>query len=166
MTITLSDLTAATASYIDNEVDVRIADVTANLNPGEEGTYTVKVRNADEPTGVRLHDVTLHLQVSPASVALLKSPTGGFITARASQDRDEPALPRDELVDGMYVFVDGPVTDDTLEVGEKMELEFRYEAVDGGDATISCHVHATIDADDVFPRSAGANGSSTLTVRP
>ena len=61
MTITLSDLTAATASYIDNEVDVRIADVTANLNPGEEGTYTVKVRNADEPTGVRLHDVTLHL---------------------------------------------------------------------------------------------------------
>jgi len=41
MTITLSDLTAAPASYIDNEVDVRIADVTANLNPGEEGTYTV-----------------------------------------------------------------------------------------------------------------------------
>jgi hypothetical protein len=128
MTITLSDLTAATASYMDNEVDVRVTDVTANLNPGEDGTYTV--------------------------------------TARASQDLDEPALPRDELVEGMYVFVEGPVADDTLEVGEKMELEFRYEAVDVGDATISCHVHATIDADDVFPRSAGANGSSTLTVRP
>ena len=80
MTISLSDLTAATASYIDSEVTVRVADVTANLNPGEEGTYTVKVRNAAEPTGVRLH--------------------------------------------------------------------------------------ATIDADDVFPRSAGANGSRTVTVRP
>ena len=57
-------------------------------------------------------------------------------------------------------------TDDTLDVGEKMEFEFRYEAVAAGDATISCHVHATIDADDVFPRGTGAEGSETLTVRP
>ena len=166
MTVTLSDLTAAAASYIDNEVTVRVADVTANLNPGEEGTYTVKVRNADEPTGVRLHDVTLHIQVAPASVALLKSPTGGFITARLSQDRDEPALPRDELAEGMFVFFEGGAVDDTLDVGEEMKAEFGYEAVAAGNATITCHVHATIDADDVFPRKAGANGSSTLTVRP
>jgi hypothetical protein len=67
-------------------------------------------------------------------------------------------LPRDQL--------EGGLTDDTLDVGEEMEFEFRYEAVAAGDATITCHIRPTIDADDVFPRSAGADGRKTLTVRP
>ena len=36
MAITLSDITAATAAYIDDQVDVTIRDVTSNLNPNEK----------------------------------------------------------------------------------------------------------------------------------
>ena len=41
MTINLFDIPAATAAYIDEEVDVVIRRVTANLEANEDGTYTV-----------------------------------------------------------------------------------------------------------------------------
>ena len=63
-TSTLSDLTELTSHYLQTEVEVRVADVTRNLNPRAEGTYTVKVRNADAPRGIRLHDVTVHIKAS------------------------------------------------------------------------------------------------------
>ena len=49
MTINLFDIPAATSAYIDNEVDVEVTRVTANLEDGEEGTFTVRVTNASEP---------------------------------------------------------------------------------------------------------------------
>lgn len=49
MTINLFDLPAARAAYIDNEVDVVVRRVTADLEAAEEGTYTVRVTNAAAP---------------------------------------------------------------------------------------------------------------------
>jgi hypothetical protein len=36
-----------------------VTDVTSNLQPGEDGTFTVHVTNASATTGVRLTNVTL-----------------------------------------------------------------------------------------------------------
>jgi len=40
MTITLSDITTATAAYLDNEVEVRITRVTRNVRENNDGSYT------------------------------------------------------------------------------------------------------------------------------
>ena len=82
MTINLFDIPAATSAYIDNEVDVEVTRVTANLEDGEEGTFTVRVTNASEPNGVRLTDIVLHVTVSPATVALLKPPGSALLFPR------------------------------------------------------------------------------------
>jgi hypothetical protein len=168
MTISLLDISTATATYLETEVQVRIGQVTSNLQPDEDGTYTVRVTNAAAPTGVRLTELTLHLTVSPRSVALLRPPTGLLVNARRTADENDPLLGNDDLVDEMFVFFIGPGAgeefDGILDVGEVMEQEFRYRAEGRGDATIRCHVHASVDLDDLFPRSAGPNGEQTLTV--
>ena len=166
MTITLSDITAATAAYIDNEVDVFIEDVTTRLNPEELGTYTVRVTNASAPTGVRLTDVVLHITVDPGSVALLKPNGSALLVTRATNDANGPRLTTSDRVETMFVFFqEGDFAPNkTLDVGEVLELEFEYEAVARGDAEITCHVHGTIDVDDVFPRSGGSNGTGSLRV--
>jgi len=163
MTINLFDIPVATSAYIDNEVDVRIARVTGNLERGEEGTYTVRVTNAAAPNGVRLTDLVLHVTVAPSSVATLIPPGSALLFPRAENDDNDPRLSTSDRVAQMFIFFN---TDDlsTLEVGEVLEQELEYEAGDPGNATISCHVHASVVVDDLFPRSGGSNGSKTLTV--
>jgi len=166
MTVSLLDISTATAAYLENEVEVRIGQVTGNLQPGEEGTYTVRVINAPAPTGVRLTEMTLHITVSPGSVALLIPPTG-LTHARATADTNTPLLGSADLVEEMFVFFAGPGApqfDGVLDVGEVADLEFRYRAEGRGDATLRCHIHASVDLDDLFPRSAGPNGEQVLTV--
>jgi hypothetical protein len=168
MTITnLSDLAAATSSYIDNEVDVTVTDVTSNLQPGEDGTFTVHVTNAAAPTGVRLTDVNLHLLVDPPGAVKLKAPGSALLFPRATADTDDPRLATGEEVDSMFVFFQTEVLDefnDTLDVGEELDLEFEYHAEAVGRGTIKCHVHANVDVDRLFPRSSGTNGSSAVRV--
>ena len=39
----------------------------------------------------------------------------------------------------------------TLDVGEVLELEFEYVAKGAGNATINCHVHTSVNPEDLFP---------------
>lgn len=168
MAITLSDITAATAAYIDDQVDVTIRDVTTNLNPNEEGSFTVKVTNAAEPTGVRLHDIVLHVTVDPPGIASLIPPGSALLTPRATNDGGAPRLSTSDRVESMFVFLNGSGSiepNPTLDVGEVLELELGYEADARGTTTISCHVHATVEPDDVFPRGPGRSGSGDIRVR-
>ena len=168
MTINLFDIPAATSAYIDNEVDVTVTRVTANLERGEEGTFTVRVTNASEPNGVRLTDIVLHVTVSPPSVALLKPPGSALLFPRATADTSDPRLSTSDEVEAMFVFFAASGGDiepnATLDVGEVLELEFEYVAKGAGNATINGHVHASVDPEDLFPRSAGANGSHDVRV--
>ena len=89
-TISLGDLSGSTAEYLRNEVEVRITDVTRNLGRGDDGTFTVRLLNADRPRGVRLTDVTVHLQVDSPAVILLSARVPTVLEARATGDRDDP----------------------------------------------------------------------------
>ena len=171
MTITLTDLAGITKSYLDNSVDVRISDVTANLNPGEEGTFNVTLTNADDANGgVRLHDLALHLQVSDPAVALLVPKPGIFVTSQAGIDPDLPSLESNDRVEEMFIIFTGPEdvgsSDDTLEVAEERDLEFGYEAKAAGTVNITCHVHASIDVDELFGKESGRNATRKVTVKP
>jgi hypothetical protein len=169
VSINLFDIPAATSAYIDNEVDVKVTRVTGNLQHGEDGTFTVKVTNATEPSGVRLTDLLLHVTVEPSGVALLKPPGSALLIPRATSNTDDPRLSTNDRVDTMFVFfaaAGGDIEPNaTLDAGEVLELELEFEAGEVGTATITCHVHATVNADDLFPRSAGTNGSKNVTVR-
>jgi hypothetical protein len=172
--INLSDIASATSAYIDNEVEVRIGAVTSNLRAGADGTYTVRVTNASAPSGVRLTDLTLHLNVEPRTpdnaVVLLKPPGSALLFPRATGDTDDPRLASNDLVEEMFIFFSSPGGDiepnATLDVGEEIELEFEYHAERAGDAEIFCHVHATVDVDSLFPRSGGDNGSAAVEIKP
>jgi hypothetical protein len=169
VTINLFDIPAATTASIDNSVDVRVARVTSGLERNEDGTFTVRVTNAAAPNGVRLTDVTLHLTSSDDEIVQLIPPGSALLFPRATGDTDDPRLSRDEPVKSMFVFFvagDGDIEpNSTLDVGEEMELEFEYHAVAAGGATISAHIHATVNPADVFPRSGGDDGSHGVTVR-
>lgn len=54
----------------------------------------------------------------------------------------------------------------TLDVGEQFELELDYHGEGDGTATLNAHVHATVEVDDLFPRSDGTNGSKAVTIKP
>ena len=170
MTINLFDIPTATAAYIDNEVDVEIRRITGNLESSEDGTYTVRVTNPPAPRGVKLSDISLHLTVSPGSVAQLLAPGSALLNPQATNNADGPRLSRDEEVDEMFVFFAATdsdndlVLDGTLDVGEQFDLELGYRAMAAGDATISCHVHASVDVDDLFPRSGGTPGDGAVRI--
>jgi hypothetical protein len=172
MTITLTDLPAATDTYLHDQVDVRIGRVTENLQPGEEGTLSVRWTNASAPTGIRLTDVVLHLTSSDDSVAQLKVPSQTLLQTRATNDINAPAPASGSLLDEMFVFLPAPGVvagiddiDSTLDVGEVSELEFSYRAIGVGRTTFSAHVHAVILAEDLFPRGRGDDGSRAVDVR-
>jgi hypothetical protein len=169
MSINLFDIPAATSAYIDNEVEVTVSRVTGNLQRGEDGTFTVKVTNPPAPTGVRLTEVSLHVSVEPTGIALLKPPGSALLIPRASADTSDPRLSTSDRVDAMFVFFASQGGDiepnATLDVGEVIELELEFEAGNVGTAAINCHIHASVDPDDLFPRSGGTNGSRNVTVR-
>jgi hypothetical protein len=101
---------------------------------------------------------------------LLKPPGSALLIPRASADSDDPRLSSNTLVDQMFVFFaagEGDIEPNSvLDIGEQREIEFEYHAESAGNATISCHIHARVDVDDLFPRSGGTNGSKPVTIRP
>lgn len=166
-TITLSDLTELTSDYLETEVEVRVTDVTRNLNPGADGTYRVRVRNADAPGGIRLHDVTVHIKSSTSAVQLsANAPT--MLETRASGSRSEPLLPDDALVPELYVFFPddsaGVEPSDVLDPGEVIEFDMPYHANRRGTARITAHVHASVLSTDLFPRTNGPDNGKDVTV--
>lgn len=166
-TSTLSDLTELTSHYLQTEVEVRVADVTRNLNPRAEGTYTVKVRNADAPRGIRLHDVTVHIKAS-SDVAQLSANAPTMLETRAGGSRSEPLLPDDALVQELYVFFPdvstGVEPNDVLEPGEELAFDMPYRANRRGTAQITAHVHASFLTTDLFPRTNGPSNGKDVTV--
>lgn len=172
MPVLLSDISAATATYLRDDVDVTIGRITGNLEPGEEGTMTVRWTNPTAPTGVRLTDVVLHLRVTPGDVARYKVPSPTVLQPRAVQDIGSPSLTTGDLVTEMFLFLPPPGVspsldrfDSTLDVGETAELELAFEATGRGSASFTAHVHAAVALEDLFPRGAGPDGTRSVTVR-
>ena len=97
MSISLSDIPAAVADYIKNNVTVEVSDVkhgiSTVLQPHEKGTFNVTVTNNGD---VHLTDLVYELSVSPSSVAKLISPEGLVIFALDAIDGD-PITNGDEV---------------------------------------------------------------------
>ena len=165
MAISLLDLNTATETYLEDNVEVRIHRVTGNVETNEQGSFNVRVINATEETGVRLSDVFLHLTVSPSGVLSL-IPPGGFIMPRASADVNAPRLSSSDRVQEMFVFMteNGLEPDPTLEPGEEIRLEIGFEGEGAGTATLECHVHATIDVEELFRDSRGTSTERAVTI--
>jgi len=169
MTITLSDITTATAAYLDNEVEVRITRVTRNVRENNDGSYTVRVTNASAPTGVRLRDVVLHLESDDPAVTLFP-PGSAIFFPRATNDANAPRLPSSDPVSAMFIFfsdLDTLTPNSTLDVGEQIELELDYHGENVGSSTVNAHVHATVEVADLFPRGDGRPGANaSIEIKP
>ena len=169
MTITLSDITSATAAYLDNEVEVRITRITRNVRENNDGSYTVRVTNASAPTGVRLRDVVLHLESDDPAVTLFP-PGSAILFPRATNDANAPTLSRSDPVSAMFIFfseLDTLEPNSTLDVGEQIELELDYHGENVGSATVNAHGHATVEVDDLFPRGDGRPGANaSIEIKP
>lgn len=168
----LSDLKNATNAYLNDQVEVTIGRVTDNVETGEEGTFTVRWSNPAEPDGVRLTGVTLHLVADPGGVAKFKVPGAAHLQPRLVNDFDAPRPASNSLTNELFIFLPGPIPgtnlgpiDSILEVGETGEIELEYEGVSRGRTTFRAHVHATVAYEDLFPRSAGENGTADVRIR-
>jgi hypothetical protein len=129
----------------------------------------VRVTNAAAPAGVRLRDIVLHLKSDDDSVLTLFPPGSAILTPRATNDASAPRLPSSDPVEAMFIFfadTDSFEPNSTLDVGEQFELELDYHAEGPGTATLSAHVHVTVEVDDLFPRSDGRDGSKDVTIKP
>ena len=73
MSIILSDVPAAVADYIEQNVTIEISDVVHStssvLQPDEEATFTVTLTNATE--GVRLINIVWDVSIHPPTAAYL-----------------------------------------------------------------------------------------------
>jgi hypothetical protein len=167
-TISLADLSQATADYLRTEVLVEIGRITTNVETDEEGTFTVRVTNADSERGIRLHDVTVHLVVRPPSVVELDPFVATVLETRATGDRDDPRLPLGTTVTEMFVFFPQDSTglepSDELEPGEVIEFEVTFHGERAGTTAITAHAHATVLATDLFPRGNSATFERSVTV--
>lgn len=161
-TLSLTQFREATRNYLDNEVEVEIVDVTTGVIRGGDGVFTVRVTNSTAERGVRLHDVTVHLELRAGGEIRLQPPTSpANLEARDGGSRSDRELSPNEQVNEMFVFFpQAPVSpqDDVLDPGESVDFEGRYHAQTAGTTAIKAHVHASIHPEDLFPRS---NGDST-----
>ena len=167
MSISLTDIPAAVADYIQSNVTVEVSEVkhgiSTVLQPHEKGTFNVSVTNNGD---VNLTDLVYELSVSPSSVAKLISPEGLVIFALDGIDGNP--IPNGNEVDKMFIralsnevdfgSVDGgaSVTTPDLQVKTQGTL---------GDATIKCTLHATVDQASLFPaEQEGSTVKRKLTV--
>ncbi len=164
MSINLSDIPNAIAGYINEQVVTVVhrvdPAVTDELQPGEDGTFSITATNAAAPLGVRVVNIRHHLKIEPASVAKLHVPQSP--PARATLDPNDPVLQPGDLVDEMFLY---PL-DSALLVGESDSVRgLEIHSIAVGDATITSHIHGDILDEDLFPTGeSGANGSRDLTV--
>ena len=97
-------------------------------------------------------------------------PPGSVILfPRATNDASAPRLPSNTPVTAMFIFFADTGSfepNSTLDVGEQFELELDYHGEGDGTATLNARVHATVEMDDLFPRSDGTNGSKAVTIKP
>lgn len=159
MTVALTDIANAVRDYLDTQVTVEITKVTANLEPLEEGTYTVTATNAAAPDGVKLTGLAFHVTVDDPSIIdiLGLDDPAGLRTTRETASPTSPVVVNGKAApDGkMCVFLNSDLG--VLDAGESAQVELRYEAKKAGQTSINCHIHATVDQDALFPANqAGA----------
>ena len=109
----------------------------------------------------------LHLRSENPNRAKLVVPGSALLQPRASTDPNDPRLATNSLVNEMFIHFssdDDFEPGSTMDPGEVMELELEYHAVLAGAVTITCHVHATVPVESLFPRQNGRNGSETVTI--
>jgi hypothetical protein len=153
MTIALTDLANAVGNYLDTEVTLDITKVTTNVEPFESGSFTITATNAAAPDGVKLTDLAFHITVTdPTIIDIL-----GLDDAAGLKTSRENANPNSAVVVNGTVAPNGEMcvffNDDNgvLDVGASKPAEVQYTGKAVGTATIRCHVHATVAADDLFP---------------
>jgi hypothetical protein len=153
MTINISDIPNAVADYLNTQVKSTVSevdpDVTDSLQPGEGGTFSVTVKNAAAPDGVRLINVKHHLRISPDDAVMpAKLRVPATPPARATGDPNDPVLAVNLQVAEMYLFPLDPV----LEIGDTDIVSgLRVNALSVGTSEITCHVHADVDENELFP---------------
>lgn len=128
-TLSLTQFREATRNYLDNEVEVEIVDVTTGVIRGGDGVFTVRVTNSTAERGVRLHDVTVHLELRAGGEIRLQPPTSpANLEARDGGSRSDRELSPNEQVNEMFVFFpQAPLSpqDDVLDPGESVDFEGR-----------------------------------------
>jgi hypothetical protein len=159
MSINLSDLPAAVADYVENNVTVEVSEVkhgiSSVLQPHEKGRFNVTVTNNG---AVRLTDLVYELSVSPGSVAKLISPEGVVFALDGMGGRQIPvgveverlSLTGVEAVTWTSVDGGASVTSPDFQVKAQATL---------GNAIIRCTLHATVDQACLF--RAEQKGSTT-----
>ena len=167
MTIALTDIANAIRDYIDKEVTVDITKVTANLEPLEEGTYTLTATNAAAPTGVKLTGLAFHVTVEDPTIIdiLALDDAAGIHTTRENANPNSTVLINSEVAPGgeMCVFLNDDFG--VLDVGDSARVELRYTAKKAGQTSIKCHTHASVEQDTLFPTNqAGVNDQHTVKV--
>jgi hypothetical protein len=166
MPIDLIDIPAAVADYLGNQVRTVLSHVIGkqpgqgSLTPGQDGFFTVSATNRGMPDGVRLINVAYHVKISDEAIAELVVPEGAVAACYDSLTATtalEPGSRRSALF--IRLLAGG-----TLDVGESQAVQIDVHCHDAGDAKITCHVHADIDASDLFPTSQNPNGEQTVSV--
>jgi hypothetical protein len=166
MSITLSDLPAAVAGYVKDNISVDVSDVkhgiSTVLQPHEKGTFNVTVTNNGT---VRLMDLVYELSVSPASVAKLISPEGLVVFALDGIGGNP--IPNGQEVEKFFLSAIEAITWTSVDGGASVttpDLEIKTQS-SLGDATIKCTLHATVDQASLFPaEQEGSVAKRKLTV--
>jgi hypothetical protein len=152
MSISLSDLPAAVAEYVTNNVRVHVGEVkhgtSSVLQPHEKGTFNVTVTNDG---AVRLIDLVYELSIAPPSVAKLVSPAG--LGTFALDGLGGEPIPNGVEVDRLFLSGLADVSWTSVDGGASMttsDLQVKTQAT-VGEATIRCTLHAAVDQASLFP---------------
>jgi hypothetical protein len=154
MSITLTDVPAAVADYIKQNVTMELSAVVHStssvLQPDEEATFTVTLTNATE--GVRLINIVWDVSIHPVSAAYLH-PFGSILRpCRSEFDLSKPVLKETDTPSRLVVWPIEPTGLATLDPGQVIKFDdFAIHTMELGDATVNCHVYATVDQASLFP---------------
>jgi len=154
MSITLTDVSAAVADYIKQNVTVEVSNVTHGtssvLQPDEEATFTVTLTNATD--GVRLINIVYDLSIHPSSAAYFH-PFGSVTRpCRSEFDLSKPILTEDDKPSRLVVWPINGSSLGTLDPGQVIKFDdFAIHTETLGDATVNCHIYATVDQASLFP---------------
>ena len=168
MALSLSDIPAAVADYIKQNVTISVTEVkhgiSTVLQPNEKGKFDVVVTNNGS---VRLTNIIYELSISPGDVAKLISPSGMLMGARESLDPSSDVIPNGQETTKMFLFPLEALSFASVDPGETVtnpELQVTTQRT-LGDATIKCTIHATVDQASLFPADQeSTTAKRTLTV--
>jgi hypothetical protein len=169
MSLTLTDLAAAVADYVRQKVAVEVSEVTHGsssvLQPHERDRFTVTLTNATD--GVRLVNIVYDLSIDPDSVAVLHGFGSALMPSREGFDLRLPLLQEDQEVSRLVVWPNERTGLATLDPGQVIKFDdFSVQTKKIGDATIKCHIYATVDQASLFPQDQpGSTVKRTLKVQ-